>query len=82
MIFFIPEAFVKGQDAVLVDFPPEVKEGCLVLVGQPGALLQNRASLGVVLVVPGLRGPQKVDDLHTRAKSEEETQNDLLCTWK
>lgn len=63
-LFLILEAAVKRQDAVLVDFPPEVKEGRLVLVGQPGALLQHRARLRVVFVVPWLRGPQKVDYLY------------------
>lgn len=64
MFFLNLEASVKRQDAVLVDFPPEVKEGRLVLVGQPGALLQHRPRLGVILVVPWLCGPQKVDYLH------------------
>ena len=37
----VPDIFTKGQDATVVNSPPLVKEGRLMLVGPPGALLQN-----------------------------------------
>ena len=77
VVVLVPDIFTKGQDATVVNSPPLVKEGCLMLVGPPGALLQNGARLGIVLVVPRLRGPQKVDHLRTGAKSEEETQTKI-----
>ena len=73
LVVLVPDIFTKGQDATVVNSPPLVKEGRLMLVGPPGALLQNGARLGIVLVVPRLRGPQEVDHLRTGAKSEEET---------
>ena len=73
LVVLVPDIFTKGQDATVVNSPPLVKEGRLMLVGQPGALLQNGARLGIVLVVPRLRGPQEVDHLRAGAKSEEET---------
>lgn len=66
----------------MVNPPPEVKEGRLMLADRPRALLQNGARLGIVLVVPGLRGPQKVDHLRARAESEEETQSIRPSSWK
>lgn len=74
LVVLVPDIFTEGQDATVVNSPPLVKEGRLRLVGPPGALLQNGARLGIVLVVPRLRGPQKVDHLRTGAESEEETQ--------
>ena len=73
LVVLVPDIFTKGQDATVVNSPPLVKKGRLMLVGPPGALLQNGARLGIVLVVPRLRGPQEVDHLRAGAKSEEET---------
>lgn len=67
---------------MVVDIPPEVEKGQLVLVDQPTALLQNRASLGIVLVLPRLHGPQEVHYLCTRTESEKETQRIPLSPWK
>ena len=77
LVVLVPDIFTKWQDATVVNSPPLVKEGRLMLVGPPRALLQNGARLGIVLVIPRLRGPQKVDHLRAGAKSEQETQTKI-----
>ena len=73
LLALLQDSFIKRQDAAVEGLPPEVKEGRLVLAERPGAVRAHGARLGIVGVVPGLPGPQEVDNLRPGAESDKET---------
>lgn len=75
LLALLQDSFIKRQDAAVEGLPPEVKEGRLVLAERPSAVCAHGARLGIVGVVPGLPGPQEVDNLRPGAESEKETQS-------